>query len=134
MISDLRRSQRSYPVATDPRRGEIYWIDWSPGRGSEQTGLRPALVVSTDAGNLNPRYPNVIVACLTSRGRDDVLTHVRIEPSAGNGLTAVSHAKCEQVLTISKERLRERLGHIAREDLDRIGATLARVLDLGPFT
>jgi len=46
------------------KRGEIYWVDWSPGRGSEQLGLRPALVIQNDTGN--KFSPTTIVAALTT--------------------------------------------------------------------
>jgi mRNA interferase MazF len=46
------------------RRGQIWLVDWSPGRGSEQLGQRPAIVIQTDAANSNPRYPNTIVVTL----------------------------------------------------------------------
>ena len=49
------------------KRGEIWWVDWSPGRGSEQQGVRPALIVQTDAANLNPKYPNTIVVAINSK-------------------------------------------------------------------
>ena len=55
------------------RRGQIWLVDWSPGRGSEQLGKRPALIIQTDAANTNPRYPNTIVLTLSTKGR--LLTH-----------------------------------------------------------
>lgn len=56
-------------VKTKPERGELWWVDWSPGRGSEQTGHRAALIVQTDPANHNPRYPNTIVATISRQGR-----------------------------------------------------------------
>ena len=87
-----------------PRRGEIWQVDWSPGRGSEQSGRRPALIVQNDAGNRSTRFPNTIVVAVSTKGRD-IPFHVRLEPSHKNGLSEVSYVKCEQVLTISKDRL-----------------------------
>jgi mRNA interferase MazF len=110
-------------------RGEIYWTDWNPARGSEQAGIRPALIVQTDAGNENPRYPNTIVAAIsTARGR--VPSHVEIEPSAGNGLRALSCVKCQQLVTISKSRLTERIGELSAEDMLRVDGALRQVLGL----
>ncbi len=112
-----------------PTRGEIWWVDWSPGRGSEQAGRRPALIVLTDAANQNPRYPNTIVAAVSTKGRP-VPFHIRLDPDDQNGLTAVSYIKCEQLLTISRDRLESRIGRIGAEELQRVREALLRVLDL----
>ena len=109
-------------------RGDIWWVDWSPGRGSEQTGRRPALVVQTDAAN-HSSYPNTIVVAVSTKGRD-VPFHVSLEPSEENGLSEPSFAKCEQILTISKSRVTERLGRLGAADLGRVEAGLKRVLRL----
>lgn len=79
-------------------------VDFNPARGSEQAGVRPALVLQNDAGNSNPRYPNTIVLALSTKGRP-VPFHVRLEPTKGNGPREPSFVKCEQILTISKARL-----------------------------
>lgn len=86
------------------RRGEIYWVDWSPARGSEQAGRRPALVVQGDAGNRSFSYPNTIVAAISTHGREIPL-HVRLRAKTATGLRSPSFVKCEQILTISKDRL-----------------------------
>lgn len=87
-----------------PRRGEIWWVDWNPGRGSEQVGQRPALVLQNDAGNQNSRYPNTVVLAMSTQGKP-IPFHIRIDPSPQNGLREVTYVKCEQVLTIAKARL-----------------------------
>ena len=112
-----------------PERGEIWWVNWSPGRGSEQRGQRPALIVQTDPANHNPRYPNTIVVTLSTQGRN-VPSHVRIEPTAENGLDARSVIKCEQLLTISKARLETRMGRVSPDDLQRVATALRTVLAL----
>jgi mRNA interferase MazF len=63
-------------------RGQIWIVNWSPGRGSEQTGVRPAIVIQTDAANLNPHYPNTIVAAVSTKGKQ-VPFHVLVNPSKG---------------------------------------------------
>jgi mRNA interferase MazF len=108
-------------------RGELWWVDWSPGRGSEQAGLRPALVVQTDAGNDNPSYPNTIVVAVSTKGRE-LPFHVKLEPSPGNGLRARSYVKCEQVFTISKERLQGRMGKVTADELAKVEDGLRMVL------
>jgi mRNA interferase MazF len=113
-----------------PSRGEIWDVDWSPARGSEQSGRRPALVVQNDFGNHSTTYPNTIVVAISTKGRDIPL-HVRLEPSRENGLQAVSFVKCEQVLTISKTRLvGKSRGRLHNDALQRVDAALKRSLDL----
>ncbi len=116
-------------MPADPRRGAIWIVDWSPGRGSEQLGMRPALIVQTDAANTNPRYPNTIVVALSTKGHP-VASHVRIDPAPANGLREPSYAKCEQVMTISKERLRRLLGTLSEQDMRQVEAGLRQVLVL----
>jgi len=111
-----------------PERGEIWQVDWSPGRGSEQKGRRPALIVQTDSANHNPRYPNTIVVTISTKGRN-VPSHVRVEPTAENGLTEPSFIKCEQLLTISKKR-RQRLGSLNTSNLKRVATALRIVFEL----
>ena len=110
-------------------RGEIYWIDWSPGRGSEQTGKRLALVIQENPASANANYPLTIIAAISTKGRE-VPSHVQIQPSEKNGLSAVSYVKCEQVQTISKYRILQRIGELTAIDMDRVGAALRAVLAL----
>lgn len=115
---------------TTIRRGELYWVDWSPGRGSEQGGRRPALIVQVEAANRSERYPNTIVVTVSRSGRD-VPSHVRIAPDAENGLSDVSYVKCEQLFTVSKSRLGDRLGFLGPDDMHRVSIALRKVLELG---
>ena len=110
----------------DLRRGEIYWLDWSPGRGSEQTGLRPALVIQSDAGNTNPRYPLTLVATVSTKGKPAIPTHVEIQPSPMNGLREVSYVKAEQIMTVAKERLLSRSGVLTAPEMEHVDAALKR--------
>ncbi|MGD0110596.1 MAG: type II toxin-antitoxin system PemK/MazF family toxin [Armatimonadota bacterium] len=110
-------------------RGDIWWLDWSPGRGSEQTGRRPAVVVQTDVANRHLTYPNTIIVAVSRKAR--LLSfHVRVAPTETNGLRDVSYVKCEQMLTISKERLLSRLGRLGDDDLRRVDAALGLVLGI----
>jgi mRNA interferase MazF len=110
-----------------PRRGQIWLVDWSPGRGSEQLGRRPALIVQTDDANANPRYPNTIVITISTKGHR-VASHVEVQPMPGNGLRELSYLKCEQILTISKERLERQLGVLDFASLERVALALKKVL------
>lgn len=111
------------------RRGDIWLVNWSPSRGSEQSGIRPAVVIQTDAANSNPHYPNTIVLTVSTKGKV-VPFHVPVEPSEKNGLKEQSFVKCEQVLTISKDCLLRRIGRIEENLLKSVGASIRRVLEL----
>lgn len=118
---------KAWPV---PSRGEIWLVDWSPGRGSEQTGTRPALVVQNDHGNRSPNYPNVIVVTVSTKGRDIPL-HVFLRKSKTNGLREDSYIKCEQVLTVSKTRLIGKpWGRLTDDEMEQVGEALKRSLAL----
>ncbi len=92
------------------RRGDIYYADLSPVVGSEQGGLRPVLIVQNDVGN---KYsPTVIAAAITSKmGKARLPTHIDI-PSVDAGLVKDSVVLLEQMRTIDKKRLKERMGHL----------------------
>jgi mRNA interferase MazF len=110
-------------------RGQIWLVNWTPGRGSEQWGKRPALVIQTDAANLNPRYPNTIVLAISTKGLQ-VATHVQIEAGKETGLRETSYIKGEQILTLSKERLEEYLGQISPDILRRVEMAVKLTLAL----
>ena len=112
-----------------PRRGEIWDVNWSPGRGAEQQGTRPALVIQNDRGNASSTYPLTIVASM-SRTERELPLHVRIAPSEENGLTDFTDVKCEQVMTIEKTRLIRLRGSISSEELSRVDTALKVSLSL----
>lgn len=114
---------------TPLQRGQIHWVDWNPARGSEQAGRRPALIVQNDPFNRNDRYPNTVVVAISTSGRA-VLTHVVIEPSEENGLRERSYAKCEQLVTISKDRLQGLLGTADAVTMTQVDFALKRTLAL----
>lgn len=94
----------------DLRRGELYWLDWSPGRGSEQSGLRPALIIQSNAGKANPGYNLTIVATLSTEGKSTIPTHVQSLPSSENGLREISYVKAEQEIARVEAALRRAQG------------------------
>lgn len=100
----------------DILRGEVYWADLSPTRGREQSGLRPVLVLSHDV--LNRRSGTVIALAVTSREQRAgyPLTH-RLR---SGGLPKDSWVKMSQVRTLSAERLRDRVGVVADEEVSEI--------------
>jgi mRNA interferase MazF len=112
-----------------PKRGEIWDVNWSPGRGAEQQGIRPALIIQNDRGNASLSYPLTIVASM-SRTERELPLHVRIAPSEENGLTDFTDVKCEQVMTIEKSRLIRRRGFISAEELGRVDIALRLSLNV----
>jgi mRNA interferase MazF len=112
-----------------PRRGEIWDVNWSPGRGAEQQGTRPALIIQNDRGNASPSYPLTIVASM-SRTERELPLHVRILPTEENGLTSETDVKCEQIMTIEKSRLIRRRGNITPEEMSRVDVALKLSLSL----
>ncbi|MDR3051558.1 MAG: type II toxin-antitoxin system PemK/MazF family toxin [Oscillospiraceae bacterium] len=93
------------------KRGEVYFADLNPVVGSEQGGVRPVLVVQNDVGN---KYsPTVIVLAITSRiDKAKLPTHVEVSTGA-SGLRRDSVILGEQVRTLEKKRLRDRLGQLS---------------------
>ena len=92
------------------RRGEIYYADLSPVVGSEQGGMRPVLIVQNDTGNRHS--PTVIAAAITSQtGKARLPTHIELS-GASCGLSRDSVILLEQIRTIDKSRLRERMGRL----------------------
>src|SRR5437763_10642725 len=112
-----------------PRRGEIWDVNWSPGRGAEQQGIRPALIIQNDRGNASSTYPLTIVASM-SRTERELPLHVRITPTEENGLTDFTDVKCEQIMTIEKSRLIRRRGSISSEELGKVDVALKLSLNL----
>lgn len=103
-------------------RGEIYYADLSPVVGSEQGGVRPVLIVQNDVGNRHS--PTVIAAAITSqREKNRLPTHIEID-SSSCGLAKDSVVLLEQIRTIDKQRLKERMGVLDQTSMDRINNAL----------
>lgn len=104
------------------RKGDLYFADLSPVIGSEQGGIRPVLVVQNNVGN---KYsPTIIVAAVTSqKNKANLPTHVEIAAD-GNGLSKNSVVLLEQLRTIDKKRLKERIGTIDRNRLPDVDEAL----------
>ncbi len=90
-------------------RGEIYLVDFGNIVGSEQGGLRPALVVQNNKGNYFA--PTTIICPLTTKQKHLIPTHVPISPSEG-GISYGSTVLCEQIRVIDKTRLKKKIGEI----------------------
>ena len=97
------------------KRGELYYADLSPVIGSEQGGIRPVLVVQNDIGN---KYsPTVIAAAVTSKiNKAKLPTHIELS-AVDFGLQRDSVVLLEQIRTIDKRRLKERIGELPQNTM-----------------
>lgn len=99
------------------KRGEIYYADLSPVIGSEQAGIRPILVVQNDVGN--KFSPTIIGIAITSRQKIKLPTHIEIEGTK-YGLDKDSVILAEQIRTLDKKRLREKVGMLDNETMEKV--------------
>ena len=114
------------------RRGDIYYADLSPVVGSEQGGLRPVLIIQNDVGNRHS--PTVIAAAITSRmGKTRLPTHIDIH-AEDVGLAKDSVILLEQVRTLDKRRLKEKMGHLDEEMMAAVNNAIAVSFGLGEYT
>ena len=111
------------------KRGDIFYADLSPVVGSEQGGLRPVLIVQNDVGN---RYsPTVIAAAITSKlGKARLPTHIDVYADRV-GLQRDSVVLLEQMRTIDKQRLKEKMGHLDDESMHAVDTAISVRLGLG---
>ena len=112
------------------KRGDIYYADLSPVVGSEQGGMRPVLIIQNDVGN---KYsPTVIAAAITSRmGKTKLPTHIDVY-AARAGLSRDSVVLLEQLRTLDKRRLKEKMGHLDEQIMGEIDNAIAVSLGLLP--
>ena len=105
------------------KRGDIYYADLSPVVGSEQGGMRPVLIVQNDTGNKHS--PTVIAAAITSQtGKARLPTHIELNAQSV-GLSRDSVILLEQIRTIDKSRLRERMGKLYENTMTKVDNAIA---------
>ena len=105
------------------RRGEIYYADLSPVVGSEQGGVRPVLIVQNDVGNKHS--PTVIAAAITSqRDKNRLPTHIEVQADKC-GLAKDSIVLLEQIRTIDKQRLRDKMGELDLNSMNKVDTALS---------
>lgn len=105
------------------KRGEIYYADLSPVVGSEQGGVRPVLIVQNDMGNRHS--PTVIAAAITSQKEKTKLpTHIDLN-AISCGLAKDSVVLLEQIRTIDKKRLKERMGELDLNSMTKVDTALS---------
>ena len=104
------------------KRGDIYYADLSPVVGSEQGGVRPVLIIQNDIGN---KYsPTVIATAITSQiNKAKMPTHIELDANE-YGLSKDSVVLAEQIRTIDKQRLKEKIGHLDDRRMNRVNEAL----------
>jgi len=126
----IQQNQNQPPL--EIKRGDIFYADLAPHVGSEQGGIRPVLVIQNDIGN---KYsPTVIVAAITSQiGKAKFPTHVEIR--AGEfGLSRDSVILLEQIRTIDKVRLKNKVGKLSDEVMEKVNQAILISLGLIEWT
>jgi mRNA interferase MazF len=109
------------------KRGEIYWVDWNPGRGSEQSGLRPALVIQNDVGN---KYsPTTIITALTTAKEKPYPFTVNVSIKE-SGLQKLSTINLSQIMTIDKTRLTEKCGELGEVKMAEVDEAIKASLGI----
>jgi mRNA interferase MazF len=103
------------------KRGEIYWVDWGKGKGSEQSGVRPALIIQNDIGN--EISPNTIIASLTTAPNKPYpfLVHFKAKES---GLPEDSAIDLASIVTISKNRLGDKCGQLSKDKMREVNIAI----------
>lgn len=112
------RVKRMSPI----KRGDIFYADLSPVVGSEQGGVRPILIIQNDVGN---KYsPTVIAAAITSKlDKSRLPTHIEVNASS-YGLEKDSVILLEQIRTLDKQRLKEKMGHLDTDSMNKVNRAL----------
>lgn len=108
------------------RQSEIWQVYFDPIVGSEQSGNRPAVVVS---GNTMNKHFNVLLVCPLTSSIKEYQGHPIIKPSSENGLQNTSEVLVFHFRSISKKRFKKKIGHISQDDLKQIKSTLNKLLD-----
>ncbi len=112
-------------MLTEIKRGQIYMADLNPVIGSEQGGIRPVVIIQNDRGNYFS--PTVIVAAITGQVKKELPTHTKIKTT---GLPKESTALLEQIRTVDKSRLLEKIGEVSAEEMSRITEALRVSIDV----
>lgn len=113
-------------MGSTPRRGEVWLVNFNPGRGSEQKGIRPALVIQNDTGNVHAA--TTIVAAISTTIKAFPVT-VLLSPGEG-GLKQKSMVNLAQMLTLDKRRLQRRLGNLSESTMQRVNEAIRISLDV----
>lgn len=112
---------------TDIKRGEIYWVDWEEGKGSEQEGIRPALIIQNDVGN--KVSPTTIIASLTTAPNRPYPFLVKFTKEE-SGLKKDGAVDLAVIMTIDKNRLRDKGGQLTADKMSEVNEAIKISLGL----
>ena len=121
---NTRKVRKVFPKSeyATVRRGDIYYADLSSATvGSEQGGTRPVLIIQNNKGNIHS--PTVIAAAITSQNKRGLPTHIELKDET-YGLSKNSTVMLEQIRTIDKTRLRDKIGHLDKEMMDKVNEAI----------
>jgi mRNA interferase MazF len=109
------------------KRGDIYWVDWNPSRGSEQKGIRPALVIQNDIGN-DKSATTIVASCTTAPNKP--YPFIVNFTSADSGLDKDGSVDLASIITIDKTRLLNKLGQLSQSKMKEVDRALIISLDI----
>ena len=112
---------------SDIKRGEIYWVDWGRGKGSEQSGIRPALIIQNDVGN--KASPTTIIASLTTAPNKPYPFLVEFTPEE-SGLDKGGAIDLAAIMTLGKERLGSKCGQLTSRKMSEVDRAIKVSLGL----
>jgi mRNA interferase MazF len=116
-----------YTMPDEIKRGEIYWVDWNPGRGSEQTGKRPALIIQNDIGNKHSTT-TIIAACSSAVERP--YPFVVQLTAKESGLPKDCSVNLSRILTIDNSRLLDKAGELSEDKMSEVDQAIKNSLGL----
>ena len=114
-------------LAIDCKRGEIYLVNWNPSRGSEQAGIRPAVIIQNDVGN-SLSTTTIVAACSTAPVKDYPFI-VRVTAKE-TGLDKDSSINLAQIMTIARDRLQRKIGQLPPGKITKLNAAIKNSLEL----
>jgi len=114
-------------MTAECKRGDIFLVNWNPARGSEQAGIRPAVVIQNDIGNTYS--PTTIVAACSASITRSFPFIVRIS-ARDSGLDRDTAVNLAQIMTIGKDRLEKKIGRMTAKKMTELDAAIANSLGL----
>ena len=109
------------------KRGEIYWVDWNPGRGSEQVGKLPALIIQNDIGN---KHSNTTIIAACSTALEKTYPFVVQLTARESGLPKNCSVNLSTIMTIDKSRLLDKAGELSEAKIAEVDAAIKNSLSL----
>ena len=114
-------------MSAECKRGDLYLVNWNPGRGSEQTGKRPALIIQNDIGN---KYSPTTIVAVCSAAKSKPYPFIVGITARESGLDRDSSINLAQIMTIDKTRLEMKLGELSAAKMNAIDAAIKNSLGI----